>query len=601
MTQEENTESNTKRSGVSRREFISGTVGGIVVGAAVGAAAGSLGFPKTITQIQTQTQTVTSVSTTTASNVPSKWDLTADVVVIGSGAAGLAAAINAHDGGASVIVVEENYDVGGHAMCAGGHMDQMGPPDQVFASLTAPSSPYQDRTLSRAYANTVLQVFNYLIANGLQLTTSTSGTTYVPCTTMPTTMTSLYAYYEGNVANGTVYAASAENPRGGGAAAMVRTMENSARTKGVQFLLNTKFLGIYRQQQYAGNVLGVMAQSTGGRIMPGATTALQSWKSQGNMAPTGSTMNIKANKAVILCDGGHSSNVVRREEFDPRLSNCYFAAGEPYSYQNGDGLYAARRIGAALWATDNTADFGSSVTVPGRIGAQYQYVNLPWAPSSPMWPLAKATGLTVSDVSDVIHVNMAGVRFIAENTSGFPWIDAALAINAASAGPDYAAGPIWAIFDSAAVAREKWTLGSPNTDPAWFFQANDLPTLAQQISTNQYMKTPMSGTTLQATVTKFNGFVTAGKDTDFNRPAANLKYQINTPPYYAAVFSPVPHDCLTGIRMDTGSHVLDLDGNVIPHLYVAGESAGGFAVHGLTKCMVFGLLAGQNAAKETST
>src|SRR5512145_3559548 len=50
------------------------------------------------------------------------WDLEADVVIIGSGAAGLPAAIKAAEGGASVIVVEANYDVGGHAILSGGHM-----------------------------------------------------------------------------------------------------------------------------------------------------------------------------------------------------------------------------------------------------------------------------------------------------------------------------------------------------------------------------------------------------------------------------------------------------------------------------------------------
>ena len=50
------------------------------------------------------------------------WDLEADVIVIGSGAAGLPAAIRAVEGGASVIVVEANYDVGGHAILSGGHM-----------------------------------------------------------------------------------------------------------------------------------------------------------------------------------------------------------------------------------------------------------------------------------------------------------------------------------------------------------------------------------------------------------------------------------------------------------------------------------------------
>ena len=49
-----------------------------------------------------------------------KWDLEADVVIIGSGAAGMPAAIKAADAGASVIVVEANYDVGGHAIISGG-------------------------------------------------------------------------------------------------------------------------------------------------------------------------------------------------------------------------------------------------------------------------------------------------------------------------------------------------------------------------------------------------------------------------------------------------------------------------------------------------
>jgi succinate dehydrogenase/fumarate reductase flavoprotein subunit len=50
------------------------------------------------------------------------WDLEADVVVIGSGAAGLPAAIKAAEGGASVIVVEANYDIGGHAIISGGNV-----------------------------------------------------------------------------------------------------------------------------------------------------------------------------------------------------------------------------------------------------------------------------------------------------------------------------------------------------------------------------------------------------------------------------------------------------------------------------------------------
>ena len=53
---------------------------------------------------------------------PSSWDYTADVVIIGAGAVGLPAAIRARDKGASVIVVDANYDAGGHVTLSGGNV-----------------------------------------------------------------------------------------------------------------------------------------------------------------------------------------------------------------------------------------------------------------------------------------------------------------------------------------------------------------------------------------------------------------------------------------------------------------------------------------------
>src|SRR5512133_286363 len=51
-----------------------------------------------------------------------KWDYAADVVVIGAGVAGLPAAITARDNGASVIVVDENFDIGGRGLLSGGRV-----------------------------------------------------------------------------------------------------------------------------------------------------------------------------------------------------------------------------------------------------------------------------------------------------------------------------------------------------------------------------------------------------------------------------------------------------------------------------------------------
>ena len=51
-----------------------------------------------------------------------RWDRSADVVIAGAGASGLCAAIMARAQGASVIVVEQNHDIGGHAMVSGGRV-----------------------------------------------------------------------------------------------------------------------------------------------------------------------------------------------------------------------------------------------------------------------------------------------------------------------------------------------------------------------------------------------------------------------------------------------------------------------------------------------
>ena len=80
--------------------------------------------------------------------MPERWDFEAEVVIVGAGATGLPAAIRAREAGASVLVVEANYDVGGHAIVSGGNVPLGGgtsaqrtygiqdSPDLVFRDLT---------------------------------------------------------------------------------------------------------------------------------------------------------------------------------------------------------------------------------------------------------------------------------------------------------------------------------------------------------------------------------------------------------------------------------------------------------------------------------
>src|SRR3984957_10734274 len=119
---------------------------------------------------------------------PIHWDREADIVVIGSGASGLPAAIVAREAGASVILVEAQNHVGGHAICSGGNLPLGGgtsvqkkwgvkdSPDLVFQDLTDwsvvepngfPDYRFNDREVIRAFADNCAKTCEFLIAHGV--------------------------------------------------------------------------------------------------------------------------------------------------------------------------------------------------------------------------------------------------------------------------------------------------------------------------------------------------------------------------------------------------------------------------------------------------
>ena len=266
--------------------------------------------------------------------------------------------------------------------------------------------------------------------------------------------------------------------------------------------------------------------------------------------------------------------------------------------QGGDGELAAMDIGASLWATANqTMESGAAITKTRHIGCRWGYSSLVFQPESKMFLLAKATGLTVADWQNMIFVNQYGQRFWNEVDGSYRFFAAAMAWNG-DATKLNGGGPIWAIFDADAAAREKWNTKPPNVDPdGYFYSAETIAELAAKIK-NPHQKKPISGEALQETVNRYNSFVAAGADTDFKKPTP--LHKIEKPPFYAAWATPILHDTLTGLRTNTNAEVVDTRGQVIEGLYCAGESQGGFAQHGLARCMVFGRVAGRHAAKRVA-
>ena len=105
-------------------------------------------------------------SETRAAKLDRHWDLSADVVVVGAGAAGLPASIATAEAGASVIVIEQNYDIGGHGIESGGNIALGGgtslqkkygitdSPDMMFEDLTSwHDYRFSDREIVRAFCD----------------------------------------------------------------------------------------------------------------------------------------------------------------------------------------------------------------------------------------------------------------------------------------------------------------------------------------------------------------------------------------------------------------------------------------------------------------
>ena len=207
------------------------------------------------------------------------------------------------------------------------------------------------------------------------------------------------------------------------------------------------------------------------------------------------------------------------------------------------------------------------------------------------------TGLTVKDWQDLIMVNQFGQRFWNEADGSYKFFNAAMAYHGDKSKLN-GGGPIWAIFDADGATREKWNSKPPNVDPdGYLFAADTLAELAGRIK-NPHQKQPMPGAALTETVNRYNSFVAEGADKDFKKPTP--MHKIEKPPFYAAWSTPILHDTLTGLRSNTDAQVIDTRGKVIAGLYCAGEAQGGFAQHGLARCLVFGRVAGRQAAKNSA-
>jgi len=636
-----------------------------------------------------------------------RWDYEADIVVIGGGCTGLPAAIRARDLGASVIVVDQNFDLGGKMLHSGGLVSFGGndplqqrdikgerdpegfvtaprlhpveelteDPDFLFRDHTdwsvmdaAAQAPYRynERELHRAYADNCGAVRTFLLQNYVRfgrisgthgnggMSRARRAVTFLmegPTTDIKEgTITRQDAGIRGVssshfaprfMEDGAKVVSPGARTNG---AALSRGLEFAAREKGVRFILNRHMDEIIREQQFSGRVVGIRA-SYSPRLHPQTGARLESLWQNGNVDERRETIYIRARKAIVIGSGGHSNNPQFRSMFYPAWREPAFVSSgwAMVGPRGGDasGIIAGMRVGANLAGMQQNLSYADTFHFPGTLATRDPYTDM--LPGHPTFPFRGSTGILLQPNSfqHLVVVNQVGKRFFNEmlvilrrGGAAFPaapskgqpnsglahkqldWrnasaenirktydepnaIHAALAMNEGSQAPDYFSGPIWAIFDRAAVERDKWNIDPPFTSPTngFFFSADTIEELAAKIQKgHEFQRVPLRY--LVETIRTWNTYVNQGNDPDFGRGSDAPMYRIEKPPFYAASLYPVWHDSYGGLRINGRAQVVDMQGEPIPGLYAGGEASGGGNQHGLGRALVHGYIAGTNAASE---
>jgi len=272
----------------------------------------------------------------------------------------------------------------------------------------------------------------------------------------------------------------------------------------------------------------------------------------------------------------------------------------------GDGIKMAQQVGADLWHLTHpaTTQAGCAMMVPD-------------------YPYAVGCQITPGIGNNYIWVDKEGNRFVNE-TIGAPAYEYTTQWDPTT--EVFLRIPLWVVFDDTARAKGPF-LNSPLTfnwfqtysgytwskdnsaeiAKGWILQADTISDLATSIAAdadnqNAQGQPLMTAAALQATVTRFNGFVTAGSDSDFGRPAATLA-AIQTAPFYAIKTWPSGETSKGGPRRNADCQIVDPFSNPIPRLYGAGTcgafNGGSSVTGGIGEAIWTGRTAGTNAAAET--
>lgn len=268
---------------------------------------------------------------------------------------------------------------------------------------------------------------------------------------------------------------------------------------------------------------------------------------------------IRARRGVILACGGFEHNEEMRVKYQRAPITTEWTVGAKAN--TGDGILAGEKLGAALDVMEDAW----------------------WGPTV---PLADAPWFALSERNSPgsIIVNMAGKRFMNES---MPYVEAVHHMYGGEYGQGPGPGeniPAWLVFDQR--YRDRYIFAGLNPGqrlPRKWLESGVIVT-ADTID-ELAAKTGLPPGQLNETVQRFNGFARSGVDEDFhrgesvydryygdptNKPNPNLG-EISQGPFYAAKMVPGDLGTKGGIRTDVHGRALRDDDTVIDGLYAAGN------------------------------
>jgi succinate dehydrogenase/fumarate reductase flavoprotein subunit len=552
---------------LSRRNFLRGAAVAAPAAAAVGALA--------------------SAAPAMAADSQSHWHKDADVVVVGTGFAGLAAAITAAEAGAKVIIIEKapQQFEGGNSKVSG-NMWWAPKEGQVDGALTyAKAMGYgtaSDECLA-ALVNEMTGLNAWILAKA-GIEAKPYNLKFCPEHPELPGSSSEQSYNTGQSGTGKLY---------------------------------------YPLRAYVANLgIEVMYETPAQELVQGPIGVVRGVLASQN----GKAFFLKARKGVILACGGFEFDFEMQKNFLPGWP--IYGRGTPYN--TGDGIKMCQRIGAPIWHMANSlAGFGALLLPTNMPGT-----DIPWI-----------TNMTMpATASSFVMLDKNGKRFMNEKNEdrhGFGQKEYQLFFEGL-ANADFTRIPWWTVFDANSMNKGSLLYYPPNksTDPTiftwfmahsgmtwspdnheaidngWILSAGSIEELVGKMQAAQAASqardhsafpftdhSTLSVESVQAAIDKYNGYCASGAgDPDFGRPAAGMA-PISTGPFYAMQNYPVTYNTLGGPKRNGKCQIVDMDNRPIPHLYSAGEigSFWGWMYNGggnISECICTGIMAARNAVAE---